>query len=110
MSGKQDRPAHCTRVFIPGINDDEIPKLISVCRRRSVPANVSRRLGIQKFEHYRYGRSPKGVKAQSVVAVLQPEYQTLGEGMRDRLRLDPAGDFGTARRPFIPLAFQRGTK
>ncbi len=51
-------------VYIPGINDDEIPKLI----RFALEIGAGKRfppLGIQKFEHYRYGRSPKGVKAQS---------------------------------------------
>jgi len=96
-------------VYVPGMNDAEIPKLIRFAQeigagRRFPP------LGIQKFEHYRYGRSPKGVKAQSwwqfynrSIAAWEKEY-----GLR--LRLDMVRDFGTVRCPFVPLAFRKGEK
>jgi uncharacterized Fe-S cluster-containing radical SAM superfamily enzyme len=86
-------------VYIPGINDDEIPKLI-----RFAP------LGIQKFEHYRYGRSPKGVKAQSWWQFYNRSLRPWEKEFGLKLELNPARDFGTVRRPFVPLAFDKGEK
>jgi len=51
-------------VFMPGINDAEIPKLIEFARECGAGKRFPP-LGIQKFERYRYGRTPKGVKVQS---------------------------------------------
>ncbi len=68
-------------VYIPGINDAEIPKLIRYAQEIGAGKRFPP-LGIQKFERYKYGRTPKGVKAQSWVAVLQPEPEDLGEGVR----------------------------
>ncbi len=51
-------------VYLPGINDAEIPRLIRFAQEIGAGKRFPP-LGIQKFEHYRYGRSPKGVKAQS---------------------------------------------
>ena len=70
-------------VYMPGINDAEIPKLIRFAQEIGAGKRFPP-LGIQKFEHYRYGRSPKGVKAQELVAVLQPEHQAVGKGVRDQ--------------------------
>jgi uncharacterized Fe-S cluster-containing radical SAM superfamily enzyme len=96
-------------VYIPGINDAEIPKLIRFAQdigagKRFPP------LGIQKFEHYRYGRSPKGVKAQSWWQFFNRSIRPWEKEFGVRLRLDPAKDFGTVRRPFIPLVFSKGEK
>jgi uncharacterized Fe-S cluster-containing radical SAM superfamily enzyme len=96
-------------VYIPGINDAEIPKLIRFAQeigagRRFPP------LGIQKFEHYRYGRSPPGVKAQSWWQFYNRSLAAWEEESGLRLRLDPVRDFGTVRRPFVPLVFDRGEK
>jgi uncharacterized protein len=96
-------------VYIPGINDDEIPRLIRFAQeigagRRFPP------LGIQKFEHYRYGRSPKGVKAQSWWQFYNRSLRPWGKEYGLQLELNPARDFGTVRRPFVPLAFDKGEK
>jgi len=51
-------------VYIPGVNDEEIPRLIEF----ALQTGAGKRwpiLGIQKFEHYRLGRSPGRVRAQS---------------------------------------------
>jgi uncharacterized protein len=96
-------------VYIPGINDAEIPKIIRFAQEIGAGKRFPP-LGIQKFEHYRYGRSPKGVKAQSW---WQFYNRSLGPWEKEcgiRLRLDPARDFGTVRRPFVPLAFNKGEK
>jgi uncharacterized Fe-S cluster-containing radical SAM superfamily enzyme len=96
-------------VYIPGINDTEIPKLIRFAQQIGAGKRFPP-LGIQKFEHYRYGRSPKGVKAQSWWQFYNRSIAGWEKESGLRLRLDPIRDFGTVRRPFIPLAFERGEK
>jgi len=96
-------------VYLPGINDAEIPRLIRFARdigagKRFPP------LGIQKFEHYRYGRSIKGVKAQSWWQFYNRSIHAWEKEFSMTLRLDPARDFGTVRRPFLPLVFSKGEK
>jgi len=96
-------------VYIPGINDAEIPKLIRFAQEIGAGKRFPP-LGIQKFEHYRYGRSPKGVKAQSWWQFYNRSLAVWEKESGLRLRLDPVRDFGTVRRPFIPLAFKKGEK
>jgi len=96
-------------VYIPGINDAEIPKLIRFAQEIGAGKRFPP-LGIQKFEHYRYGRSPKGVKAQSWWQFYNRSLRTWEKESGLRLRLDAARDFCTVRRPFIPLAFSKGEK
>jgi len=96
-------------VYLPGINDAEIPRLI----RFSKEIGAGKRfppLGIQKFEHYRYGRSPKGVRAQSWWQFFNRSIRSWEKESGIPLRLDPVRDFGTVRRPFIPLVFCKGEK
>jgi hypothetical protein len=96
-------------VYIPGINDSEIPRLI----RFALEIGAGKRfppLGIQKFEHYRYGRTPKGVKAQSWWQFFNRSIRPWEKEFGIKLKLDPARDFGTVRRPFLPLVFSKGEK
>mgnify|MGYP001346139197 CR=1 FL=1 len=96
-------------VYMPGINDTEIPKLIRFAQEIGAGKRFPP-LGIQKFEHYRYGRSPKGVKAQSWWQFYNRSIAAWEKESSLRLRLDPVRDFGTVRRPFVPLAFDKGEK
>jgi uncharacterized protein len=96
-------------VYIPGINDDEIPKLIRFAQEIGAGKRFPP-LGIQKFEHYRYGRSPKGVKAQSWWQFYNRSLRPWEKESGLKLELNPARDFGTVRRPFVPLAFDKGEK
>jgi uncharacterized Fe-S cluster-containing radical SAM superfamily enzyme len=96
-------------VYIPGINDAEIPKLIRFAQEIGAGKRFPP-LGIQKFEHYRYGRSPKGVKAQSWWQFFNRSIRPWEKETGLKLKLDPAKDFGTVRRPFIPLVFSKGEK
>ena len=96
-------------VYIPGINDDEIPKLIRFAQEIGAGKRFPP-LGIQKFERYRYGRTPKGVKAQSWWQFYNRSLAGWEKESGLRLRLDPARDFQTVRRPFVPLAFEKGEK
>ncbi len=96
-------------VYVPGITDGEIPKIIRFAQEigagKRFPA-----LGIQKFEHYRYGRSPKGVKAQSWWQFFNRSLRAWEKESGLVLRLDAERDFGTVRRPFVPLVFSKGEK
>lgn len=96
-------------VYIPGINDAEIPKLIRFAQEIGAGKQFPP-LGIQKFEHYRYGRSPKGVKAQSWWQFYNRSLRPWEKEFGLKLELNPVRDFGTVRRPFVPLAFEKGEK
>jgi uncharacterized Fe-S cluster-containing radical SAM superfamily enzyme len=96
-------------VFIPGINDTEIPKLIRFAQEIGAGKRFPP-LGIQKFEHYRYGRSPKGVKAQSWWQFYNQSIRPWEKECGIKLKLDSVRDFGMVRRPFIPLVFSKGEK
>ncbi|OPX64083.1 MULTISPECIES: radical SAM protein [unclassified Methanoregula] len=96
-------------VYVPGINDDEIPKLIRFAREIGAGKRFPP-LGIQKFEHYRYGRTPKGVKSQSWWQFYNRSLAGWEKESGLRLRLDPSRDFQTIRRPFVPLVFDKGEK
>jgi uncharacterized Fe-S cluster-containing radical SAM superfamily enzyme len=96
-------------VYVPGINDAEIPKLIRFAREIGAGKRFPP-LGIQKFEHYRYGRSPKGVKAQSWWQFYNRSIRPWEKECGIKLKLDSVRDFGMLRRPFIPLVFSKGEK
>ena len=96
-------------VYIPGINDAEIPKLIRFAQEIGAGKRFPP-LGIQKFERYRYGRSPKGVKAQNWWQFFNRSIPAWEKESGLRLRLDPARDFKTVRRPSIPQVFRKGEK
>ncbi|MDD5331790.1 MAG: radical SAM protein [Candidatus Nanoarchaeia archaeon] len=46
-------------VYVPGINDEDIEEIIKFAKE------INAELGIQKYEVYKLGRKPKGVKKQS---------------------------------------------
>lgn len=96
-------------VYLPGINDAEIPKLIRFAQEIGA-GKCFPPLGIQKFEHYRYGRSPKGVKAQSWWQFFNRSIKEWEKEEKIPLRLDLEKDFGNERRPFIPLTMKKGEK
>jgi uncharacterized Fe-S cluster-containing radical SAM superfamily enzyme len=96
-------------VYVPGINDAEIPKLIRFAREIGAGKRFPP-LGIQKFEHYRYGRSPKGVKAQSWWQFFNRSIRPWEKESGIKLQLDSVRDFGMVKRPFIPLVFSKGEK
>jgi hypothetical protein len=96
-------------VYMPGINDAEIPKLIQFARECGAGKRFPP-LGIQKFERYKYGRTPKGVKVQSWWQFFNRSIKEWEKASGLSLRLDPERDFGTVRRPFLPLVFRKGEK
>jgi len=96
-------------VYIPGINDTEIPNLIRFAQEIGAGKRFPP-LGIQKFEHYRYGRSPKGVKAQSWWQFFNRSIRPWEKEHGLRLQLDMERDFATIRRQFVPLTMAKGEK
>ena len=96
-------------VYMPGINDAEIPKLIAFAREcgagKRFPA-----LGIQKFERYRYGRTPKGIKVQSWWQFFNRSIKEWEKASGLSLRLNPERDFLTVRRPSLPQVFKKGER
>lgn len=96
-------------VYMPGINDAEIPELIAFARECGAGKKFPP-LGIQKFERYKYGRTPKGVKVQSWWQFFNRSIKEWEKASGLSLRLDPGRDFGTVRRPSLPLVFKKGEK
>jgi uncharacterized Fe-S cluster-containing radical SAM superfamily enzyme len=95
-------------VYIPGINDEDIPELIEFAR--SVGAGKRwPPLGIQKFEHYRLGRSPEKVKAQSWWQFYNRSLSVWEKEFSMPLRLKPQ-DFSIEKRPTIPTVFEKKQK
>jgi len=96
-------------VYMPGINDAEIPKLIAFARECGAGKRFPP-LGIQKFERYKYGRTPKGVKVQSWWQFFNRSIKEWEKTSGLALRLDPERNFGTVRRPSLPQVFKKGEK
>ena len=95
-------------VYIPGINDEDIPDLIRFARdigagKRWPP------LGIQKFEHYRLGRTPGKVHSQSWWQFYNRSMAGWEKQLCLPLRLKPQ-DFAIERRPMIPIVLERKEK
>ncbi len=96
-------------VHLPGINDAEIPGLIRFAQEIGAGKRFPP-LGIQKFEHYRYGRTPKGVKALSWWQFFNRNIKAWEKEANIPLRLDLDKDFGNERRQFVPLTMKKGEK
>ncbi|MEI6103575.1 MAG: radical SAM protein [Methanothrix sp.] len=95
-------------VLIPGINDEDMPELI----RFAQEIGAGKRwppLGIQKFEHYRLGRSPGKVKAQNWWQFYNRSMSEWEKQFSIPLRLK-AQDFKIERRPVIPTVFEKKEK
>ncbi len=94
-------------VWVPGINDQEIPKIIEF----ALSLGAGKRwppLGIQKYEAHRHGRKPHGVRPMS----WRRFYATLKiweEKYNVKLILRPE-DFGIHKRRRIPVPFKLGEK
>lgn len=95
-------------VLIPGINDEDMPELISFARKIGAGKRWPP-LGIQKFEHYRLGRSPGKVKAQNWWQFYNRSIAVWEKQFDMPLRLRPQ-DFAIVKRPTIPTVFERKEK
>jgi uncharacterized Fe-S cluster-containing radical SAM superfamily enzyme len=95
-------------VYLPGINDAEIPKLIRFAQETGAGKRFPA-LGIQKFEKYRYGRTPGGVKTQSWWQFYNRSLRAWERESGVKLVITPQ-DFGTGRRPMIEKVFSKGER
>jgi uncharacterized Fe-S cluster-containing radical SAM superfamily enzyme len=94
-------------VFLPGINDAEIPRLITFAEEIGAGKRWPP-LGIQKFERYRYGRYPQGVRTQTWSGFRETLKVWEGRG-NTRLLLHPS-DFGIVPRKMLPHAYRKGER
>jgi len=95
-------------VYLPLINDAEIPKLIAFAREIGAGKRFPP-LGIQKYERYRYGRTPRGVKVQSWWQFYNQSIKPWEQESGFRLIITPQ-DFGVEKRPMLNNVFAKGEK
>ncbi|MEM7825453.1 MAG: radical SAM protein [Candidatus Aenigmatarchaeota archaeon] len=89
-------------VWVPGLNDQEIPKIIKFVKE------IGAKLGIQKYEAHKYGRKPEGVKPISWWKF----YRKLEEWEKEfnfKLKITPK-DFRIEKRKMLPIIFEKGEK
>lgn len=85
-------------VLVPGINDDEIPKLIDFCKE------IKAKIGLQNFLNYRYGRNP--VKAIPM-EIFRKKLGEL-ESEHDIKLLLTKDDFNIRETKKLPKPFKKG--
>ena len=95
-------------VLIPGINDPDMPEIIRFAQEIGAGKRWPM-LGIQKFEHYRLGRSPGKVKAQNWWQFYNKSIAEWEKEFKMPLRLKPQ-DFAIVRRPMIPTVLEKKEK
>lgn len=89
-------------VWIPGVNDQEIPKIIPYAKEKKCS------LGIQKYEMYKYSRKHPGAKAVTwwkfykQIALWEKEF-----GVSLRVT---AKELGIRRAPRVPEVFREGER
>ncbi len=96
-----------TPVWIPGLNDEEIPKIIefvkSINRNKKWPF-----LGIQKYEIHKFGRKVRNVKALSWWKFFR-KIEEWEKRFKVKLRIKPE-DFGIKKTRIYPIVFEKGEK
>ncbi|HMA05849.1 MAG TPA: radical SAM protein [Methanomicrobiales archaeon] len=95
-------------VYLPGSNDGEIPRIIDFARRIGAGKRWPP-LGIQKCEHYRYGRNISGMKFQNWWQFYNRSIRGWERESGMKLLLTP-GDFGIEKREMLPPVFRKGEK
>ena len=94
-------------VWVPGLNDQEIPKIIEY----ALKIGAGKRwppLGIQKYVVHKYGRKPKGVRPMTWYRFYK-ELHELEKRFKVKLILKP-DDFGIVKDAKMPLSFKKGEK
>ena len=91
-----------TPVYLPGVNDDEIVKIIKFAKEKNI------KIGLQKYETYKYSRKMKKAKKQTYwkfydkILKWEKEFDI-------KLRVNDK-DFGVEKRERIPEIFRIGDK
>jgi hypothetical protein len=96
-----------TPVWIPSLNDKEIPKIIEFAKQ----INKNKKfpiLGIQKYETHKYGRKPKGIRAISWWKFFR-KLEEWEKHFDMKLRINPK-NFGIEKRKALPIVFKKGEK
>ncbi|MEM3576849.1 MAG: radical SAM protein [Candidatus Bathyarchaeia archaeon] len=94
-------------VWIPGLNDTEIPKII----RLAIDVGAGRKfppLGIQKYERHKHGRKPKGVKGISWKKFYS-QLKTWEHDFGVKLIIT-SRDFGIHKRQMLPVPYKKFEK
>ena len=94
-------------VWIPGINDMEIPKLVEFAKELQKKSKHRVIIGIQNFLNYRYGRNP--VK-QMPWEKFEKRLKELEKSHKIRLLLDFKKDFNIEQTKPLPKQFRKGQK
>jgi uncharacterized protein len=88
-------------VWIPGINDEEVPKIIQFAKEKGCS------LGIQKYETYKYSRKMKAKPLNWYKFYRQIELWEKEFDIQLKLK---AKEFEIAKAPRIPEVFKKGEK
>jgi len=91
-------------VWVPTINDEEIPKIIRFARE-TIKEKEFPLIGIQKYEVHKYGRKADGVKAISWKRFYD-QLRTWEKLYEVKLVLKPE-DFGIHKRQMLPISYKR---
>lgn len=95
-------------VYLPGINDAEIPELIKFSQDIGAGKKWPS-IGIQKFEPHKLGRKPPGLKVQTWWKFYNRSIRSWESQFSSRLVLKPQ-DFGIEKRPMLPSVFRINEK
>lgn len=96
-----------TPVWIPGMNDGEIVKIIEFAKKE-IKNQKFPILGIQKYEAHKFGRKPKGIKPISWFKFFG-KLKEWEDQFGIKLRLLPH-DFGIEKTKQLPKTFKVGEK
>ena len=91
-------------VWIPTINDEEIPKIVELAIKIGAGKHYPP-LGIQKYEIHRYGRKLKKVKTFTW-KTFYDKLREMEKTYRVKLVLNPK-DFGIYKLPMLPTPYRR---
>lgn len=95
-------------VYLPKLNDEEIPKIIKFALEIGAGKNCPP-LGIQKFEKHKLGRKPKGIGFQSWWRFYNKYLKSLEKEFNTKLILHPR-DFGIYRTKSLPVVMEKNEK
>jgi len=94
-------------VWMPGVNDNEIPKLIDFAKSLQGKSQNRVILGIQNFLNYRFGRNP--VKQMSW-DLFRKKLKELEKSCQTKLLLDFKDDFNIRPTKPLPKPFKKGNR
>lgn len=91
-----------TPVWVPGLNDNEMPKIIAFAKE------IGAKLGVQKYEVHKFGRKPKKAKEVNYWKF----YNQLSKWEKEfnvKLKLGPR-DFEIHKAKSVPILFEKWDK